>query len=110
MWVQRIDVAAESIELAGTATTDAAGLASNISADEPRYSFFRYSESSDASEGAPIVFVYTCPSGSKIKERMLYASSKLMFVNAVRDEARLNVVKRVRWPKITDCVCAGLEC
>ena len=107
--MQSIDVAAESIELAGTATTDAMGLAGQISDDEPRYSFFRCSESSDASEGPPIIFVYTCPSGSKIKERMLYASSKLTFVNAVKDEARLNIVKRVGRPCDTKdvCICAG---
>ena len=89
---QRIDIATETIELAGTSSTDAAGLASEISDSEPRYSFFRYS--GDGGE-APIIFVYTCPSGSKIKERMLYATSKLTFVQAVEAEAGLNVVKRV---------------
>lgn len=89
---KRIDVATETIELAGTSSTDAAGLATEISDQEPRYSFFRYSE---GGEEALIVFIYTCPSVSKIKERMLYATSKLTFVQAVEAEAGLNVVKRV---------------
>lgn len=91
---KRIDVATETIELAGTSSTDAAGLAGEISEQEPRYSFFRYS---DGGEESAIIFIYTCPSGSKIKERMLYATSKLTFVKAVEDEAGLNVVKRVSY-------------
>ncbi|KAL8829973.1 MAG: hypothetical protein Q9191_001698 [Dirinaria sp. TL-2023a] len=105
----RIDVTAESIELAGTATTNPASLASSITDDEPRYSFFRYSESSDAPEGPPIIFVYTCPSGSKIKERMLYASSKLTFVNAVKDEAKLNVVKRLEASSPSEITADAIE-
>ena len=94
-FAKRINVATETIELAGTSSTDAAGLANEISEQEPRYSFFRYS---DGGEESPIIFIYTCPSGSKIKERMLYATSKLIFVKAVEDEAGLNVVKRVSDP------------
>ena len=99
-FAKKIDVATETIELAGTSSTDAAGLAGEISDQEPRYSFFRYS---DGGEESPIVFIYTCPSGSKIKERMLYATSKLMFVKAVEHEAGLTVVKRVSghcWRKV----------
>lgn len=91
-FAKRIDVATETIELAGTTSTDAAGLAGEISEQEPRYSFFRYS---DGGQESPIIFIYTCPSGSKIKERMLYATSKLTFIKAVEDEAGLNVAKRV---------------
>ena len=89
---QRIDVATETIELAGTSSVDAAGLANAISDTEPRYSFLRYSTSVGES---PVVFIYTCPPSSKIKERMLYASSKLIFVQAVETEVGLCVVKRV---------------
>ena len=94
-FAKRINVATETIELAGTSSTDAAGLANEISEQEPRDSFFRYS---DGGEESPIICICTCPSGSKIKERMLYATSKLIFVKAVEDEAGLNVVKRVSDP------------
>ena len=98
-FAKRINVATETIELAGTSFTDAAGLADEISVQQPMYSFFRYSYGGES----PIVFIYTCPPGSKIKERMLYATSKLTFVKAVEDEAGLNVVKRVSdhcWRKV----------
>ena len=96
---KRIDIATETIELAGTSSTAAAGLASEISDSEPRYSFFRYSANGSDS---PIIFIYTCPSGSKIKERMLYATSKLTFVHAVEAEIGMKVVKRVSFPGIQD--------
>lgn len=92
---KKIDIGTETIELAGMSSTDAAGLASEISDSEPRYSFFRYS---DDGQESPIIFIYTCPSGSKIKERMLYATSKLTFVHGAEAEARLNIVKRVSLP------------
>ncbi|KAK5135495.1 hypothetical protein LTR08_005130 [Meristemomyces frigidus] len=43
----------------------------NISSSEPRYSFY-----SVPSTELEILFIYTCPSGSKIKERMVYATGK----------------------------------
>lgn len=93
--LQGIDVATETIQLAGTATTSPEGLASEISETEPRYSFYRYSDETGERGSPPIVFIYTCPTGSKIKERMIYASSKLAFVEAVKAEAGLDIVKKV---------------
>lgn len=57
-----LDASADSVQ-----PGDVAGL---ISTTEPRYSFY-----STPQEGE-IVFVYTCPTGSKIKERMVYSTSK----------------------------------
>ena len=45
-----------------------------ISPSEPRYSF--YSHPSSPGAEPHILFVYTCPSISKIKERMVYSTSK----------------------------------
>ncbi|KAK4546677.1 hypothetical protein LTR36_001895 [Oleoguttula mirabilis] len=50
------------------------GVAASIDSAEPRYSF--YSVPSSTSEKPEILFIYTCPSGSKIKERMVYATGK----------------------------------
>lgn len=38
-----------------------------------------------------IVFIYTCPSSSKIRERMLYSSSKANVITA----ASIKVIKKV---------------
>ena len=44
-----------------------------ISPNEPRYSFYSYPSQGP---GLDIVFIYTCPSKSKIKERMIYSTGK----------------------------------
>ena len=86
----------ETIELAETGSTDGEGLSSAISVTEPRYTFFRYTHSFDGSEQSPVVFIYTCPSGSKIKERMVYASTKSGFLSAASSESSIDVSKKVR--------------
>jgi twinfilin-like protein len=52
-----------------------ADLASAISTAEPRYSFYSHPASSGTGE-PQILFIYTCPSSSKIKERMIYSTGK----------------------------------
>ena len=93
--VQNINITNETIELAGSSDTDADGLASAISNTEPRYSVFRYSHQVEGSEQTPTVFIYTCPSGSKIKERMVYASTKQSFLAAMSSEIGLPIAKKV---------------
>lgn len=84
------------LELAGTSSTDAEGLAGSISDSEPRFSFFRYTHSLDGTLQASLVFIYTCPPGSKIRERMIYASAKAGVIRAAEDELGLAVAKKVR--------------
>jgi len=91
----KIDVARETIELAGTSSTEAHGLASSISDSEPRYSFYRYSHDFQGEQQAPVVFIYTCPTGSKVKERMIYASSSRGIVAAAETKAGLEITKRL---------------
>ncbi|KAK3067796.1 Twinfilin-1 [Teratosphaeriaceae sp. CCFEE 6253] len=45
-----------------------------ISTGEPRYTFYATPDARET--GAGIVFIYTCPSSSRIKERMIYATGK----------------------------------
>jgi Cofilin/tropomyosin-type actin-binding protein len=75
--------------------TDADGLAAAISDQDPRYSFFRYSHDFEGKADSPIIFIYTCPTGSKLKERMLYASCRGGVVVAAGD-AGLTIAKKVR--------------
>lgn len=44
---------------------------------------------------SPIVFIYTCPTSSKIREKMLYASCRSSVVTAAEHEAALNIDKKV---------------
>ena len=95
MLVQMIDVGREAIELVGTSRTELEDLSSHISDSDPRYSFFRYSHEHEGQEQSPIIFIYTCPSGSKIKERMIYASSRAGIIAAAGKEAGVEVAKKV---------------
>ncbi|KAI4205555.1 MAG: hypothetical protein LQ350_000334 [Teloschistes chrysophthalmus] len=92
----------ESIALAGVvADTDAANLASVISDTEPRYTFFSYRRNTTTTggqEGAgagSVVFIYTCPSGSKIKERMVYASMRMAVLEMVGREGGVVVGRKI---------------
>ena len=93
--LQNINVKDETIELVESSSTGADGLASAISNTEPRYSFFRYSHQAEGSEQSTIVFIYTCPSGSKIKERMVYASTKQGFLAAMGSDMGIEIAKKV---------------
>ncbi|KAI4133275.1 MAG: hypothetical protein LQ338_000333 [Usnochroma carphineum] len=85
----------ESVALAGTEETDVTELASKISDTEPRYSFLRYTHEVDGRQESPIVFIYTCPAGSKIKERMIYASFKQHVLDAASQEGGFKVAKKL---------------
>ena len=93
--MQKINIFQESIELVSKSSVIAEELAGRISNNEPRYSFFRYSHVFEGQEQAPILFIYTCPSGSKVKERMVYASSRAGVISIAASEGALEVAKRV---------------
>lgn len=86
--MQKFDIPNETIVLDSTTDTSAAGLASAISSSEPRYSFYRHTN--DA-----VLFIYTCPTTSKIKERMIYATSERSLRNLATSEAQLEITKKV---------------
>ena len=93
--VQRIDTKNESIELVSTSSTDPSGLASEISTTEARYSLYRYTNAFEGSERSPLLFIYTCPDGQKVRDRMMYAGFKNGFLTALKNEHGLEVVKKV---------------
>ncbi|KIX06080.1 uncharacterized protein Z518_04054 [Rhinocladiella mackenziei CBS 650.93] len=71
-----IDIPTESLTLINSkpdvAPDTVAGL---IPADRPSYTFYTVPNSSGGG-GAGSIFIYVCPGTSKIKERMMYASSR----------------------------------
>ena len=67
------------------------GIGATISAEEPRYSFYSHPA---AGEGDPVIlFIYTCPSGSRIKERMVYSSGKSFMRIVAQRDAGIAVTK-----------------
>jgi twinfilin-like protein len=91
---QKINIATETVELASTSTTPITTLSSTISSTEPRYSFYRYAHEYNGASSSPILFIYTCPSGSKIKERMLYAASSRS-AQQLAESAGLTIAKKI---------------
>lgn len=64
--------------------------------DEPRFTFFRFVHDYKGSEVssiscqmfsfvADVVFIYSCPSSSSVKQRMLYASSRSAILSVAAD-------------------------
>ncbi|KAH0349021.1 actin monomer binding protein-like protein, partial [Aureobasidium melanogenum] len=85
----KIDVPTETLHLdASKQDIQPADLSSEISSSEPRYSFYNY----PGQQG--VVFMYSCPSKSKIKERMVYASSRSQLVT-LASNVGLNITKRL---------------
>ncbi|ESZ97217.1 hypothetical protein SBOR_2411 [Sclerotinia borealis F-4128] len=91
----KINIAQETMELASKTQTSISDLNSTISGNEPRYSFYRYTHDHHGTTSSPILFIYTCPSGSKIKERMLYAASSRSAQQLAEGEAGLTIEKRL---------------
>ncbi|KAI9773621.1 MAG: Twinfilin-1 [Geoglossum simile] len=104
----KLDIQRETVDLAGTTMTDADGLATAISDQDPRYSFFRYSHNVEGEADSSILFVYTCPTGSKVKERMLYASCRGGVVVAAGD-AGLTIAKKMEATSPLEITGAAIE-
>lgn len=79
--------------------------------DEPRYSFFRFihdykgtevtSISSLLPSLANIVFIYSCPPTSSIKQRMLYASSRRAIL-VIAGELGVNVDTKIETSEVDE--------
>lgn len=89
----KIDTPTETVVLDSTTTTTPSALSKAISSTEPRYVFFRYNPPS--SSESSIIFISTCPSGSKVKERMLYAASRNAVINLIAPEAGVTISKKM---------------
>lgn len=91
----KINIASETMELASSTQAPISQLSSSISPTEPRYTFYRYTHNYNGNSSSPILFIYTCPSGSKIKERMLYAASSRSAVAVAESQAGLTIAKKI---------------
>lgn len=68
-------------------------VAALLSTTEPRYSFYSH-PSTATGDGTPtILFVYTCPTASKIKERMVYSTGKSWTRTVAERDAGIKVTK-----------------
>lgn len=72
----------------------AAELGGKLHATDPRYCFYTL-EAGGGGENVRTVFIYTCPTGSKVKERMVYASSRNMVVRLAEAKVGLKLDKKL---------------
>lgn len=86
----KMDVPTETLQLVSSSSASPSSLASAIDKAEPRYSFYRHDDPASS-----IVFISTCPSAAKIKERMLYAASRTNVITLAQNEGGLKVAKRI---------------
>jgi twinfilin-like protein len=93
---QKID-SSELIVLAEdtVSAVEPSNLASYLSTSEPRYSFYRHSYSGADGPQSAAIFIYTCPTATKIKDRMVYASSRRSAEALAEQEAGLKLAKKV---------------
>ncbi|KAF9892432.1 Twinfilin-1 [Aspergillus nanangensis] len=84
-----IDIPKETFTLAAAETgVDPNAVETHIAPSSPRYTFYHYPGSE------VVIFIYTCPSGSSIKERMLYASSRMSALQAAEGQG-LKITKKI---------------
>ncbi|KAG8888275.1 Twinfilin-1 [Tulasnella sp. 332] len=83
-----LDASTEALTLAEKKTVDVDGIASSLPRSEPSFAFYRWQE-------GKIVFIYACPSSSKVKSRMMYSSSATGVVSTAQDLFGCKVFKRL---------------
>ncbi|KAI9801120.1 MAG: Twinfilin-1 [Piccolia ochrophora] len=104
----KIDVPKEVIELVDVSSADPGELEKSVTGDDPRYSFLRY-QPDDARADSSIVFIYTCPDTSKVKERMVYASVTRSIVAMAGTNAGLTIAKRLEASSPSEITAATLH-
>lgn len=71
---------------------------SEISATEPRFTFYRYTHQHGGETQSPILFFYTCPTSTTgrvpIKQRMVYPLMKRAVVTAAEQEMGIVAAKK----------------
>ncbi|KAI8142200.1 hypothetical protein BJV82DRAFT_615934 [Fennellomyces sp. T-0311] len=92
----------EIIEVDSSSDVAISAVHSTISSNAPRFTF--YTLECDGSD--VLLFIYTCPSSSKIRERMLYSSSKASVSNNAESQVGLKITKKVKQNDLMNMACA----
>ncbi|ESK94229.1 protein tyrosine kinase [Moniliophthora roreri MCA 2997] len=82
--VIKIDVPKETLVLHSHSETSVDQLSSVIPKDDASYVFFAWPHTHDHSPKREIIFIYSCPTTTPIKHRMLYSSGALIFFREVQ--------------------------
>ncbi|KAG1748929.1 actin depolymerizing protein [Suillus paluster] len=82
--ILKIEPSTETLELHSFADVTVDNLSSSIPSDEPSFAFYAWSNSYSQA-GGDIVFIYSCPTTSPVRYRMLYSSAAMSTYLAVKD-------------------------
>ncbi|KAG2120031.1 actin depolymerizing protein [Suillus clintonianus] len=82
--ILKIEPSTESLELDSFADVTVDHLSSSIPSDQPSYVFYAWTNSYSQS-GGDIVFIYSCPTTSPVRYRMLYSSAAMSTYLAAKD-------------------------
>ncbi|KAJ3516718.1 hypothetical protein NLJ89_g945 [Agrocybe chaxingu] len=80
-----IDPTTETLTLHSATETSVTALGASLPPSEPCYAFFAWNHSFGSNPLREIVFIYSCPSSSPIKHRMLYSSGSASTYQAAKD-------------------------
>ncbi|KAI9030979.1 hypothetical protein CLU79DRAFT_802471 [Phycomyces nitens] len=83
----------EKIDLDTESSVPVNKLKDQIPSNAPRFTFYVFEHEHAGETKEAIVFVYTCPPSSKIREKMLYSSSKSSVVTGTSETA-LKIAKK----------------
>lgn len=83
-----LDTPSETIGLEATKTVTLDTLSTNLPNSSPSYALFRW-------QSDKIVFIYACPSSSRVKDRMVYASGVGAFIQTAEGLAGFKVFKKL---------------
>lgn len=90
-----IEIATETLTLLSSKPDVAAdAVVRSIPADQPSYSFYTVAAASSTAGGVGTIFIYACPGASKVKERMIYASSRRGVLHVAEGEG-VKVLRRL---------------
>ncbi|KAH9857081.1 actin depolymerizing protein [Lenzites betulinus] len=83
--VLSIDPATESLLLTSAQEIDISSLGSSLPPSDPSYAFFAWPQSVTSPPRREVVPIYSCPSASPVRHRMLYSSAVLSVVREVKE-------------------------
>ncbi|KAJ1673463.1 Twinfilin-1 [Spiromyces aspiralis] len=84
--ILKINPSDESIVLDRTESVPPEGLQHTLTESEPRFLYYRWEDEEDVSTGAvsqAIIFIYSCPVQSNVRERMLYSTFRTLLINEI---------------------------
>ncbi|KAJ3040808.1 Toll-like receptor 9 [Rhizophlyctis rosea] len=97
-----IDTAKERIELDKAEATSIQSLKTVVPADVPRFVFLPYLHTFEGESCRPIIFAYICPPQSKVKERMLFSSSRATLLSFVEEQLQIPVARKLELDSVDE--------